>query len=191
MKKIIYLLSATLISLTIMFTSFELTLYSFHSPIQTHIIEPKMHSLTWIYLLKQKYITLIDLDIFNINEKRHLLDVKRLFENIYSIWLTLLVSSIFIVIFLYLKERLSIVIRYSAIIGAFINILLIIILFNFLDSFTLLHQILFPNNSWIFEPNSILIKWFPISYFMEFFAIFIILNFIAFYILKRDKYFIS
>ena len=194
MKKILYIAFATLISLTVIFTSFELTLFYFHSPIQSSIIEPKMHSLTWIYLLKQKYITLIDLDIFDINEKRHLLDVKRLFERIYSIWITLLIFTLSIIIFFYFKskDKLSIVISYTIILGVTTNILFIIISFNFLNSFTLLHQILFPNNSWIFQPNSILIKWFPISYFIEFFTIFIISNFIGFYILKNGhKYFVS
>ncbi len=194
MIKILYLFLAILISLTVIFSSFELTLFYFHSPIQSYIIEPKMHSLTWIYLLKQKYITLIDLDILNINEKRHLLDVKRLFETIYSIWITLLIFTLSIIIFFYFKskEKLSIVINYTIILGVNTNILFMIISFNFLDSFTLLHQIFFPNNSWIFQPNSILIKWFPILYFIEFFTIFIVSNFIGFYLMNLGyKYFVS
>ncbi|HHH53392.1 MAG TPA: DUF1461 domain-containing protein, partial [Bacteroidetes bacterium] len=54
-----------------------------------------------------------------------------------------------------------------------------IISFDFSDSFSFLHQMIFPHNSWIFQPSSILIIWFPLSYFIEFFLIFILFNLIA------------
>ncbi len=76
-----------LIFLTISLSSFELILNLFHSPFGQEVVNPQAHNLTWLYLLKQKYITLIELDIFTIHEKRHLLDVKRLFEQIYSLWI--------------------------------------------------------------------------------------------------------
>ena len=180
--KILYAILAIIILLTLLLSSFELTLFIFHSPFGNDIINPKAHSLTWIYLLKQHYISLIDLDIFDINEKRHLLDVKRLFEQIYFIWKVMLIVSLFTLILFY--RKLSIVIKYSIIIGIVINILLIIISFDFLDSFSFLHQMIFPYNSWIFKPNSILIIWFPLSYFIEFFLIFILFNLICISILR-------
>jgi len=177
--RLIYFFLALFLLITLTISSFELTLHLFHSPFNSTIIEPKAHSLTWIYLLKQKYISLIDLDIFNINEKRHLLDVKRFFDKIYYIWSILFTLSIFISISLYFKskEKLALVIRYSTILGVVLNIIFILISFNFLEIFTLLHKILFLHNSWVFQPNSILIEWFPLEYFIEFFAIFIVLNF--------------
>ncbi|HHB94225.1 MAG TPA: DUF1461 domain-containing protein [Campylobacterales bacterium] len=175
--RIVYTLLSIIILLAILLSSFELTLLLFHSPFGSDIIYPKAHSLTWIYLLKQQYITLIDLDIFDINEKRHLLDVKRVFEQIYFIWKIISIVSLSIFILFY--RKLSIIIRQTFIIGIIINILLIIISFNFLDSFSFLHQMIFPHNSWIFQPSSILIIWFPLSYFIEFFLIFILFNLIA------------
>jgi len=180
--KILYTILAIIISLTLLLSSFELTLFIFHSPFGSDIINQKAHSLTWIYLLKQHYISLIDLDIFNINEKRHLLDVKRLFEQIYFIWKIMLIITLSIFIFFY--RKLFIVIKYTIISGVVINILLIIISFDFLDSFSFLHQMIFPHNSWIFQSNSILIGWFPLTYFIEFFLIFILFNFIAISILR-------
>ena len=178
--RLIYFFLALFLLITLTISSFELTLHLFHSPFNSTIIEPKAHSLTWIYLLKQKYISLIDLDIFNINEKRHLLDVKRFFDKIYYIWSILFTLSIFISISLYFKskEKLALVIRYSTILGVVLNIIFILISFNFLEIFTLLHKILFLHNSWVFQPNSILIEWFPLEYFIEFFAIYILINFI-------------
>jgi uncharacterized membrane protein len=53
-----------------------------------------------------------------------------------------------------------------------------------LDSFKLLHKLLFPNGTWIFPPNSILIEWFPLEYFVEFFIIYILLNLLFILIIK-------
>jgi len=180
--KIVYIILALFISLTLLLSSFELTLFIFHSPFGSDIINPKAHTLTWIYLLKQHYISLIDLDIFDINEKRHLLDVKRVFEQIYFIWKIISIITLSLTILFY--KKLSIIIKYSINIGVTIGILLIIVSFDFLDSFSLLHQMIFPNNSWIFQPNSILIIWFPLSYFIEFFVIFMLFNLIGISILR-------
>jgi len=92
-----------LIFLTISLSSFELILNLFHSPFGQEVVNPQAHNLTWLYLLKQKYITLIELDIFTIHEKRHLLDVKRLFEQIYSLWYISIPISILIVIFAHFR----------------------------------------------------------------------------------------
>ena len=180
--KIVYIILALFISLTILLSSFELTLFIFHSPFGSDIIHPKAHTLTWIYLLKQHYISLIDLDIFDINEKRHLLDVKRVFEQIYFIWKIMSIVTLSLAIIFY--RRLSEILKYTINIGVIISILLIIISFDFLDSFSFLHQMIFPHNSWIFQPNSILIIWFPLSYFIEFFVIFMLFNLIGISILR-------
>jgi integral membrane protein (TIGR01906 family) len=185
-KAIIYTIPLTIL---ILLSSFELTLHLFHSPFNSIIIEQNAHQLTWNYLLKQRYISFIDLDIFTISEKRHLLDVKRVFDNIYSIWSTLLYIITPITLFLYLKSKreLFLALSYSVRVGVVVNIISIIVSINFLDSFKLLHKIIFTNNSWIFKPNSILIEWFPISYFIEFFSIFTLLNFLILGILHNLK----
>ncbi|NEW59822.1 DUF1461 domain-containing protein [Sulfurovum sp. bin170] len=184
--KFFYIIFALLLSFTLLLSSFELTFFLFHSPFDSTIVEPKAHSLTWIYLLEQKYITFIDLDIFTIHEKRHLLDVKRLFENIHSVWITVSVISLSLVIFLYFraKERLILVFRYSFFIGLMVVALSILLAFDFLNSFKFLHQLLFLEHSWIFPDDSILIEWFPLSYFQEFVVIVISIFFMFLLFLK-------
>jgi len=168
--RVIYILFALLLCFTLILSSFELTLSLFHSPFNSMITEPKAHSLTWIYLLEQKYITFIDLDIFTIHEKRHLLDVKRLFDKIYSLWAITSISTITILIGLYLKDkkRFFIVLRYNFFLGVAVTLLSIFIATNFLDSFKLLHELIFSQYSWVFPNDSILIEWFPLVYFQEF-----------------------
>lgn len=100
-------------------------------------------------------------------------------------WKSLLAISTFILVVLFIKNRVGSVVRYTIIIALSINILLTLFLLNFLDIFVILHQILFKNSSWLFQPNSILIEWFHLSYFMEFFTIFIILNYLIFYIFHK------
>ncbi len=178
---------ATIIFLAITLTIFEFLLYNFHSPFNQDILNPKAHTLTWTYILKQKYITFIDLDIFSIHEKRHLLDVKRLFEKIYTMWLIFTISSVVITILIYFKGWIEEVFRYFFYIGVVINSIFIISSLFFLDSFKFLHKIIFPYNSWIFPPDSILIEWFPISYFIEFFILFIALNILVLFVVKNSN----
>ncbi len=92
--------------------------------------------------------------------------------------------TIYYYIYLYFKskEKLTLVIKYTTILGVVLNIIFILISFNFLEVFTILHKIIFTPNSWIFKPNSILIEWFPLLYFIEFFTIIIILNFLILFI---------
>jgi uncharacterized membrane protein len=175
--KFIYIPLALLLFLTLLLSSFELTLYLFHSPFNSIIIEPQAHTTTWTYLLKQKYITLINVDIFTINEKRHLLDVKRLLDKLYNLWSALSVLSFFSIIFLYVKAKESIasIFKYNFIIGLIVIALSIFLAFDFLDSFKTFHQLVFPMGSWIFPDNSILIKWFPLEYFQDFLAVVVLI----------------
>ena len=171
MVKFFSIFLALWLSFALLLGAFELTLYLFHSPFGSTIIEPEVHAKTWEYLLRQEYIAFIDLDIFTIHEKRHLLDVKRLFESIYSIWVISLVSTLFVVAFLYFRARemVELVRRYIFWIGAVVIIgSFLVVAIGFLDSFGWLHQLLFPANSWYFAEGSILIVWFPIVYFQEF-----------------------
>jgi|AAUQ01.1.fsa_nt_gi hypothetical protein len=182
--KFLLLLASILIYIVISLSSFIFLLYTFHSPFGYDIVELKAHNLTWTYLIKQKYISFIDLDIFSIHEKRHLLDVKRLFSRIYEFWIISSVVSILLLTFFYLKCFIREVFRYVIYIGVFINSLLVISSLFFRNSFELLHRVLFPVNSWIFPENSILIKWFPLEYFVEFFLLYIFLNTTILYFLK-------
>ena len=177
-KYIIDIFIALLFSIVLLLSCFELTLLLFHSPIGTTIVEPHAHTSTWIYLLKQQYISLIDIELFNIHEKRHLLDVKRLFEMIYNIWVYLLLTALFTLIILSIraKERLFIILKMTTTVGFLFNIVLILIAFNFLENFQWLHQLLFLKSSWIFPKDSILMAWFPLLYFKQFFLMILLLS---------------
>ena len=185
-KKLLYFILATLLLVTIYLTIFELLIYNFHSPFNSNIKEPIAHHTTWIYLLKQHYITFIELDIFNIHEKRHLLDVKKVFEKTYIIWLMVIsISSIItLILMVKFKDNINKSLIYLYRIGFTINILLITLNLNFLNSFSYFHTLFFTKNTWTFPKNSILIEWFPLSYFQEFFSLFLILTFSLFFFIR-------
>jgi len=175
-KKLLYLLLTMVILTTIYITTFELILYSFHAPFFSTIKEPTIHNATWTYLLKQQYISFIELDAFNIHEKRHLLDVKRVFEQTYTLWLALSSISLFIIFIVKVKYQFKTLLTYLSRIGLFINILFTIISLNFLNRFIYFHTLFFPQGTWSFPKESLLIKWFPLLYFQEFFILFLILT---------------
>ena len=183
-KKTIYFILAIILLTAIYLTLFELLLHNFHYPFNTPIKDPITHSNTWIYLLKQQYISLIEVDAFNINEKRHLLDVKRVLETTHFLWIIFSSFTLLLLIISFIKKILKKVLNYSIAIGAVINTLFIILSFNFLNSFNGFHKLFFAQNSWNFPKNSLLIDCFPLLYFQEFFALFLILSFLIFIILN-------
>jgi len=182
-KKILISIFALLIVITVFLTIFEITLYLFHSAFNQNILSLKTHNSIWDYLLYQEYISFIDLDIFTINEKRHLLDVKRLLEKINQIWLTLLFFSFAGVIIISFKKLWFSIISKIYLWSLILLIFLIMLSLNFLTNFNFLHSLFFIDNSWVFSQNSILIKLFPIIYFQQFFFIIIFFNmvFLAIY----------
>lgn len=179
LKMLLYLTLAIIILLSIYLSIFEFLLYSFHSPFNSSIKEPLAHSSTWTYLLHQQYISFIEVDIFNIHEKRHLLDVKRVFEQTYSLWMffTSLASLIFIFFLIKIRKSIKKLLTYTIVLGVTINSLFILFSLNFVEHFKFSHTLFFTQNSWIFSENSLLIEWFPLSYFQEFFLLFLLLNF--------------
>jgi uncharacterized membrane protein len=170
-KKIFYIFLSLIVLIGIYLNIFEFLLYNFHSPTNGKIIHPLAYNSVWTYLLHQKYITLIELDILNIHEKRHLLDVKRVFNTTYILWF-FSASLSFLILTVFFKK----VIKYVGILGLSLNIFTLILSFNFLNSFELFHTLFFKENSWIFMQNSLLIRWFPLIYFQEFFALFLLLS---------------
>jgi len=183
-KKLFYFLLAITLLIAIYLTIFEFLLSNFHSPFNSEIKEPTAHNATWIYLLKQHYITFIEIDLFNIHEKRHLLDVKRVLDRTYSIWITLLSLTLLILIISFIKNWIKKLLQYVVVIGTTINIFLTLLSLNFLNSFNLFHSLFFAQNSWSFPNNSILIECFPLLYFQEFFLFFLILSFLIFILLN-------
>ena len=184
-NKFLSFILASLLLITIYLSLFELLLYTFHSPFQSHIEEPFLHHTTWIYLLQQKYISFIELDIFTIYEKRHLLDVKRVFEETHQVWILFLflTGSLLLLFIAKLKTQLSTLLQYLYLLGFIFNSILTLFIFNFLNSFKFFHTLLFSANTWSFAPTSLLIKWFPLRYFQEFTLLFLFLSFLLFLLL--------
>jgi len=178
-KKTFYITLSIIVLTGIYLSIFELLLYNFHSPINSKIIEPLAHYNTWMYLLHQKYISFIEVDLLNIHEKRHLLDVKRVFKTTYILWM--LFSSLAFVILVIFFRR---VVKYIALFGLSLNTLFLLLSFNFLNCFELFHTLFFKQNSWIFMKNSLLIEWFPLVYFQDFFSFFLLLSFSFFILFK-------
>ena len=163
-KKKFYLFLSILLLTSIYLSLFELLIHTFQTSC----------SLTWIYLLKQHYISLIDSDIFTIYEKRHLLDVKRLLETTQKVWIISLAFSL--VILYFFKKSIKII----STIGICINFILLLFSFNFLNSFNLFHSLFFQNSTWFFPKNSSLLQCFPIEYFQNFLMLFLLISSLIF-----------
>ena len=186
-KKLLYPLYLIIVLMSIYLTVFELILHTFHAPFNTTIKEPITQNLTWIYLLKQHYVTFIDSDLFNIHEKRHLLDVKKVFESTYRLWILSLILSFLVFIPLIIHNKLKIFSIYLYRTGLTLNILFLILSLKFLNIFTYFHTLLFSKNTWSFPKDSLLIEWFPLCYFQEFFVLFLVLSFLGFLYMKYRK----
>jgi len=101
---------------------------------------------------------------FNYTEKElvHLEDVKKLI-NMLEVILYILIILILLIIF-FSKENMFII---SGLIT--MGIILILFLFDFNFLFTKFHEILFTNNYWLLESGTLLIKTYPIEFFIKFF----------------------
>jgi len=186
MKGFIQLL-AWLLLVTLLLSAFELVLALFHAPLMETISDPILHAQTWQYLLKQHYVTFIESDLFSLHEKRHLLDVKRLFDSLYRYWLMAMGVTLlgFILLGRRWREKKKILCQVLVRMGWGIHFLFMVILIFFPQSFGLLHQLLFPTASWFFPPDSLLIRWFPLHYFMEFFGMVLVVYFGLFLGVRR------
>lgn len=100
-------------------------------------------------------------------EKRHLLDVRRLFTNIEQYFHWVLVGSALLLI---LQQRAtSRVLWASGYLGIMSVLLLsLLLLGGFVPLFVFLHTLLFPIGTWVFSADSSLIRLFPLDYFFRF-----------------------
>ncbi|MEF3244713.1 MAG: DUF1461 domain-containing protein [Caldisericaceae bacterium] len=117
----------------------------------------------------QKYLSLQDLTKIEIY---HMFDVKNLFL------LGLLVLVVSFVVFLLFRNSLDITTRKKIVFTFFIGISVVSFfgLLNFDLLFTLFHKMLFRNNYWLLDPNTLLIKLFPEQVFMSLGILWIILS---------------
>ncbi len=112
-------------------------------------------------------------EVFNEREKEHMVDVKNLYQNARLIRDVLLVTFVFMFLFLYYenKKELKEVITYAylrvAIIFAFALFAIIVYAVSDFTAFwTMFHKIFFTNDLWLLNPStSLMINMFPERFF--------------------------
>jgi len=180
-KKLSYTFVSFVITIGIFLTLFEVSLYTFQEAIGIPLKEANTHAITWMYLLEQKYVTLIDLDVYTIHEERHLLDVKRLLNTTFTFWLISIGLIAFgLIIF---KAQSREIIKGSVKFGLIIIFLLVLASIDFTQSFHLFHSFFFNPQTWVFPDSSMLIKVFPLVYFQQFFIVLLASSFVLFIVL--------
>ncbi|MDP3640186.1 MAG: DUF1461 domain-containing protein, partial [Nanoarchaeota archaeon] len=101
-------------------------------------------------------------------ERSHLVDVERVMTSINAVFYVLLLTLTILLTYtrkqpLFQKK----LFRCGGIATVtFGFILLLFMLFSFTSSFTLFHQLFFPQGNWLFPENSFLIQTFPLSFFI-------------------------
>lgn len=179
-KAVIHYFASTLLFGWLVLASFYVCLQVYQSSVflqqEPSLKLEKMREKTWDYLLHEKYSSLPNIKGYTIQERRHLLDVKRRLSQLEK---SLLLSSILSVFLIGLnarrRGRLNAVIQLSSKIAFSVMMLITIVsLVSFKYVFSWLHQLLFNHGSWIFLEESYLIQLFPYHYFKEFFFLFLI-----------------
>ncbi len=104
---------------------------------------------------------------FNYTDKEsvHLEDVKNLFNMLDLIIYVL--ALLIIIVLIFNKDEISNILIISGFITIFVIIILTLLDFSFL--FTKFHEISFRNNYWLLDENTLLIKTYPIEFFINFF----------------------
>nr|CAA6805302.1 MAG: Unknown protein [uncultured Thiotrichaceae bacterium] len=127
------------------------------------------------YLFDLKKPLLIGSPQLNSKEERHLLDVKRILQNVS--WITLLATTLAIFGLLLCWRKKGVIIKYigrSGLIGLTFTMTYLSVS-GFRNNFIWLHSLLFPPDSWWFNEESTLIRLFPLEFFQEFTVNYVIL----------------
>lgn len=121
------------------------------------------------YLLGKGANVLPEMGFLNLAEKRHLLDVRRLFASIASLFYLLLPISLLLLMLQrrFASGRVSLRVAWLGL-GLILLPGLLMLLGGFVPLFIFLHTFLFPPNTWVFPDDSILIRLFPLDYFFRF-----------------------
>jgi len=150
------------------------------------------------YLINDKKL---DTTFFNEKEKSHLKDVKDMIDSAINLLLILILLFFILLIYFYNTKQLIIFFN-SLMLGSFLSIFLILIIFllslsNFDDLFLNFHLISFNNDLWLLNPETDnLIKLFPQQFFYDALSRIVIYSLIisvlvlifSFYIRNRLKY---
>ena len=150
------------------------------------------------YLINDKKL---DTTFFNEKEKSHLKDVKDMIDSAINLLLILILLFFILLIYFYNTKQLIIFFN-SLMLGSFLSIFLILIIFllslsNFDDLFLNFHLISFNNDLWLLNPETDnLIKLFPQQFFYDALSRIVIYSLLisvlvlifSFYIRNRLKY---
>lgn len=106
---------------------------------------------------------------YTTNEESHLEDVKGVMNFIdYVFYLSLIVCTLIITYYKRNKEQLKKLFKYGGITTLVsIGLILLFALFAFNFTFTIFHQIFFPQGNWLFPFDSLIIQTFPIEFFIR------------------------
>lgn len=161
--------------------SMLITLFSHQQAKLTSVVlsEPQqqLQQSTWHYLLAEPYEHLMNSKAYSIKERRHLLDVKRLINDVKQG--LLFTAGLFLVLMLLLvmsKQLSKAFFLQTSTISVMVVVglgILGMVFFNYF--FNHLHTFFFHGGTWVFEETSPLIKLFPYRYFQEFFVIFFLI----------------
>ena len=146
----------------------------------------------------------VEREVFDEQEKLHMIDVKELFLSVINVFIILLVFDIISLIILYRNNPIKSYFKQyknTLLISSIACLTLgVVFYFNFNWFWTNFHHVFFSNDLWILDPNiSVMINMFPIEFFLSMcitilikFAIMAIIVFILLYIknhkIKTIKY---
>jgi len=172
-----------LLFMTLLFgLSIMITLFNHHqtqlSSTPLNGFQQQLQQTTWNYLLENPYEHLINTKAYSIEERRHLLDVKRLINDFKQGLLITFGIFLVLVLLLIVKKQVSkndiVEINTISIVAVLGVSLLGIAFFN--HFFNQLHTLFFHEGSWVFLETSLLIQLFPYRYFQEFFMIVLLIT---------------
>lgn len=178
-KSFFYITLALVVLMAIYLSIFEALLQLFQMPFGSNLNQHEAHDKIWHYLLAQEYESFIELEALSLHEKRHLLDVKRILESTYTLWMFVMPFAIVVLILFFNK-----IVAYIFYMGLAFNVSTIALFgYNFLSSFDTFHTFFFVHGSWRFSHDSLIIEIFPLHYFQEFFILFMLLSSLLFFLL--------
>lgn len=124
------------------------------------------------YLVYAPYSGFLEVDYLNLPEKRHLLDVQRLFSVLEQGFWGLLGLALLLLFFIR-----RICWHCVGLIGFCLLLLPLVLMAwqGFIPLFIWLHTVFFPPNTWVFPDESLLIQFFPLAFFLRFGLVYIAL----------------
>lgn len=131
----------------------------------------KVNSELLAYFRDGKKNNLLDTEFFNLEEKKHLLDVKGVLQNVFSLFNFLVIISVLLLAILvcfrdYKKTALILVLG-GALTLVISSILIVSFGFNFDASFALFHKLLFKEGTWLFPSSGNLVNMYPGGFFYD------------------------